>query len=218
MKPRYYKYRSLKDLERFLDIILNKRLYGAVYTELNDPMEGKFNKTNIPKKDLNGIYEELRRTRICSLMRKEDSNFPDDFLMWSHYADGHRGCCIELELTGSYNQSWTVNDVTYMHQLPIIANPPHQRIAKIITTKADLWKNEKETRAYRTYDPGKVNTLSPYYHIKLNSVYLGKKLNKKERDFYHQIIKAIDSNIQIYRIIDNQSAVIFPSLGCSLIG
>lgn len=30
-----YKYRGLSNLKRFLEIILNKKLYGALYTELN---------------------------------------------------------------------------------------------------------------------------------------------------------------------------------------
>lgn len=38
----YYKYRSLSNLRYFLDILINKRLYMASYSELNDPMEGAF--------------------------------------------------------------------------------------------------------------------------------------------------------------------------------
>ena len=37
-----YKYRSLENIERFLDIIIEKKLYGALYKEMNDPMEGYF--------------------------------------------------------------------------------------------------------------------------------------------------------------------------------
>lgn len=37
-----YKYRSLENLERFLDIIIDKKLCGALYNEKNDPMEGYF--------------------------------------------------------------------------------------------------------------------------------------------------------------------------------
>lgn len=36
----FFKYRPLDNFERFLDIVLKKRLYGALYHELNDPMEG----------------------------------------------------------------------------------------------------------------------------------------------------------------------------------
>ena len=35
-----YKFRSLQNLRRFLDILVNKRFYMAHYNEMNDPMEG----------------------------------------------------------------------------------------------------------------------------------------------------------------------------------
>ena len=38
----FYKYRSLSNLKRFIDILINNRLYAAKYIELNDPMEGFF--------------------------------------------------------------------------------------------------------------------------------------------------------------------------------
>ena len=53
----YYKYRNLKEFERFLDVVINSQMYGAKPKELNDPMEGKFNPTNLSKDD----YDEIRR-------------------------------------------------------------------------------------------------------------------------------------------------------------
>ena len=38
----FYKYRSLENLERFLSIIIDRKLYGALYSEMNDPMEGYY--------------------------------------------------------------------------------------------------------------------------------------------------------------------------------
>ena len=61
----YYKYRSFEEFERFLDIIVNNRLYGAVYKALNDPMEGKYNKEGLVKDDYENINHHLKRTRIC---------------------------------------------------------------------------------------------------------------------------------------------------------
>ncbi len=37
-----YKYRGIKELRYFVDIILNQRLYAAPYFDLNDPMEGHY--------------------------------------------------------------------------------------------------------------------------------------------------------------------------------
>lgn len=38
----FYKFRSLQNPQRFIDIIVNKRLYAAEVEKLNDPMEGVF--------------------------------------------------------------------------------------------------------------------------------------------------------------------------------
>ena len=102
----YYKFQRLDKFERIIEIILNKKLYGAVYKELNDPMEGKFNREGLVKDDFKEIYGQLETTRICSLMTKQEGkqDFPDNFLMWSHYADSHKGCCFELQITGNYNK------------------------------------------------------------------------------------------------------------------
>jgi len=39
---RLYKFRSLQNLRRFLDIIVKKRLCMVHYSEMNDSMEGAF--------------------------------------------------------------------------------------------------------------------------------------------------------------------------------
>jgi hypothetical protein len=68
-------------------------MYGAKPKEQNDPMEGKFNPTNLSKDDYYEIRKGLDNTRICSLLTKQDNqSFPNDYLMWSHYADSHNGC------------------------------------------------------------------------------------------------------------------------------
>ena len=115
----YYKYRNLKDFERFLDVVINNRMYGAKPRELNDPMEGKFNKTNLSQDDFKEIRNELKNTRICSLLTKQkDQTFPNDYLMWSHYADNHNGCCIEVQITGRYNTGWELHEIQYQNNMP----------------------------------------------------------------------------------------------------
>ena len=37
-----YKYRSLEDFKKLVDILINKRLYASHYKDLNDPMEGQY--------------------------------------------------------------------------------------------------------------------------------------------------------------------------------
>ena len=68
-----YKYRGLSNLKRFLEIILNKKLYGALYTELNDPMEGSFRYNyKIPHEIIEDLKDQKQKTYICSLSKKND--------------------------------------------------------------------------------------------------------------------------------------------------
>ena len=92
-----YKYRSLQNFGRFVDILINQRLYCPVFTELNDPMEGFFwHSRSLSKKRLNEIMKEKFSYKICSL-----SQSWQDIGLWTFYADEGRGCCIGVEKDGS---------------------------------------------------------------------------------------------------------------------
>lgn len=214
----YYKYRSLKDFERFLDIIVNKRLYGAVYRELNDPMEGKFNRTGLAKKDFDEIYSDLKVTRICSLFTKQDNQkFPNDYLMWSHYADGHKGCCIELKITNQYNKDWNLLKINYTNQLtPLDSLGQGDRIKTLLSTKSLIWKDENEVRAIKTYIKN-FKTQSPFYHIKIVAVYFGERITREKYIFYKKIISGIDDKIKVYLLREkNINTGTFPELECKI--
>ena len=210
----YYKYRSLEDFERFLDVIVNNRLYGAVYKSLNDPMEGKFNRDGLSKEDLDTIYKNLKVTRICSLLSKQNyQKFPDDYLMWSHYANSHTGCCIELKITNQYNSGWILKEVNYTDIMPNVKGDSKNKIYGILSVKTPLWNNEKEVRAVKIYNQKTFIDNSPYYHIKVQAVYLGYRINKEKALFYKKIINKINPKIKIYIIKEeNISGGYFPKL------
>ncbi len=198
----FYKYRSLENFERFLDIIINKRLYGAVYSELNDPMEGRFDHNNVGKEDLSKIFDQLKRTRICSFLLKQDQqDIPDDFLMWSHYANSHYGCCIEIKLTGQYNMNWSIIPVAYKSELPKVENNTSDtiNINNIVSVKNTMWEAEHEVRAVRQYKET-FNSNSPFYHINIVAVYLGMKVSAEKARFYSKIIKNMDNNIKVFKV------------------
>lgn len=203
----YYKYRSLSDFERFLDIIVNNRLYGAVYKELNDPMEGKFNTTGLIKKDFEDIYKKLKTTRICSVLTKQDDQtFPNDYLMWSHYADSHKGCCIEVQHTKQYNDGWQLIEVKYQDNLPIIDTTKlNEGIRSILSVKTPIWNTEHEVRAVKQYDDNKFSTQSEYYHVKIVAVYFGERVPKTKCEFYQKIISKVNPEIKLYRIREDKS-------------
>ena len=216
----YYKYRNLKDFERFLDVVINGQMYGATTKELNDPMEGKFNTTNLSKDDFDEIRKGLENTRICSLLTKQDNQtFPNDYLMWSHYADSHNGCCIEVQITRRYNSGWEVHKVLYQDEMPLLDGlKGKERIQTILTVKTPIWKSEHEVRAIRVYDDGKVNSLSKFYHVNIKAVYFGSRVPMEKCRFYKRIINGINSEITIYKVKEETTKQgFFPELTSVLI-
>ena len=211
----YYKYRSLKDFEQFLDIVVNQQLYGAIYRELNDPMEGKFNKEGLAKGDYEKIYKYLKVTRICSLLTKQKSQkFPDDYLMWSHYADSHKGCCFELEITRRHNAGWNLHGVQYLDAPPQLKTPINDdTIHTILSVKTPLWTNEHEVRAIRIYDEKRFSLQSKFYHVKIKAIYFGCRVSKEKRDFYKKIITKINPQINLFYLKETSAGPnFFPTL------
>nr|NQU89164.1 DUF2971 domain-containing protein [Bacteroidota bacterium] len=79
------------------------------------------------------------------------SQEPDNILLWSHYADNHYGVCLKFDilqdleffsipLTVIYDQSYPV----YNH-----LTQPKEIVKKMIKTKFELWKYEKEIRIFK---------------------------------------------------------------------
>ena len=131
------KYRSLENLERFLDIITDKKLYGALYNEMNDPMEGYFQyDPKVDKRIASYILNGKGKRYICSLSRK-----PNIGLMWTHYADENQGCCLEVEVT---SKSWERLDIDYSEQIPILTD--NMTVQDVLKVKAKMWEYEQEVR------------------------------------------------------------------------
>ncbi len=184
-----YKYRSLINLERFLDIILDRQLYGALYKEMNDPMEGYFRYSpDVDQALVRDILEGKGKRYICSLSRK-----PNIGLMWTHYADENRGCCLEVEVT---SKTWERLDVEYQERVPKLV--PNTTIQDILKVKAKMWDYEDEVRFLSPQIPEKKNR--PYLKIKIHRIIFGFKVDTKKVNHLRKIIKALDPQIEIERM------------------
>lgn len=193
----YYKYRSLSNLRYFLDILINKRLYLASYSELNDPMEGAFvitgDKRDIDNNWLNILRSEKNDLRICSLSRNYDN-----ILMWAHYADSNNGCCIECEVTSSPDLVEEV-PVNYVNHIEPVAHlEPVQAAKQILSRKLECWKYENEVRFLKQVPEKSKKT--KFVKIKIYRVYLGVKVSDKDKTFYTNLIHSIDKSIEVISI------------------
>lgn len=185
MVGRYYKFRSLQNFKRFIDIILNERLYASRYDELNDPMEGVYLTNPINGDIIRLLRAEKYKTRICSLSKDYRHT-----LLWSHYADSHRGCCIEISAVNEREMPTAVN---YMENIPIIDDVEEGK--NLLSHKSKIWEYENEVRYFRK---------TSYLNVRIHQIIFGLKVPNEDFRFYNKLIHAINPTIEIRKITKDE--------------
>lgn len=142
------KFRGPENFERILDILMNRRLFCAPWSKLNDPMEGIFaysykkEEENQIKLAVKGIVDAKRKYRVCSLA--SDYQF---HLMWAHYASGFSGVAIVLDLPDSDSRVREVRYRGVFDFLTLDGFESEQAAAEnILFSKYQEWEYEREIR------------------------------------------------------------------------
>ncbi|MBN9082990.1 MAG: hypothetical protein BGP04_02200 [Rhizobiales bacterium 62-17] len=141
-----YKYKSLTNLWQILDVVLNQRLYCAHWSALNDPLEGRYEiylgskNHKIESGMVNRIEQARNGFRIASL-----SATPTNFLLWSHYADGHKGVAIEVDVPDGYPD---LTEVVYSPFSSIFSEKEEtlDDMRHLFNSKGEEWAYEEEYR------------------------------------------------------------------------
>ena len=93
---KFYKFRKCDD--RYFESLRKGTIYFSSLQDLNDPFEGKFSLGETCVIDANNRLRNKMNRRLVFSMAEDfgNENFvKDNHLMWTHYADQHRGFCIE---------------------------------------------------------------------------------------------------------------------------
>ena len=176
-------------------------------------------------------HSRLREeTWICSLSKVNDS-----LLMWSHYANNHKGVCVELNMAHVVNYvdgrcGRVVNNVGLEVQYKDIVQKPdyfqnHQNYHEYqISTKAKDWEYEHEWRLYiidpslkyirlpfkpsseKTYD-WKITRVYPQLGGEcFESIYLGAMISDEDKQKTIKLARKLNPNIKIYQMTINPDA------------
>jgi hypothetical protein len=176
-------------------------------------------------------HDRLREnTWICSLSKIKDS-----LLMWSHYANNHKGVCVELNmahvikyLDGRYGT--VVNNVGIEVQYKDIVQKPDyfknfQNYHEYqISTKGKDWEYEQEWRLY-IIDPSprymgmpfkpKRNVTNDWKKARVypvlggecfEAIYLGAKISEEDLQKAINLARKINKDIKIYQMEINPEA------------
>ena len=191
-----YKYRSLsnsKRLEFALDIFVNHRMHGAKFTDLNDPMEGKYTRDidQMNRQFIDDIRRDKMKYRIVSLSEKWN-----DVLMWIHYADNNAGIVVGVTLP---NQNATVEPVDYVDDLTAAINVPD--IARgILMKKLKFWGYEKEQRVlFQQTSPEE-----PFIQVEVRELIFGFRAESHTKELISKIAECFCPEIAIRTIKEHE--------------
>ena len=98
---------------------------------------------------------ELDQFGILCLFLPSNDEMPQDILMWSYYADGHKGFCLQFDKK-VLQESFICKPVEYHHQYPsfreIAAKEDEELAELLLFRKSTRWKHENEWRILSSRD------------------------------------------------------------------
>jgi hypothetical protein len=142
----YYKYVTPDRV----DILENLKIRYTQVSALNDPFEA-FPAVRLPDDpQQHFITAEEFQNRIRQITESTTgllslSKTPENVLMWSHYADSHRGFVIEFDSAHQYFSKGT-QEITYSQNRPQMIARQGDQLTDIWRTKSSDWVYEMEVR------------------------------------------------------------------------
>jgi hypothetical protein len=134
------------------------------------------------------------RIGICCLSMRNDN-----ILMWSHYADDHKGFCLEFEATDYTPVFGTAQQVLYADSFPVVDffNTPHDvQVDQIFLTKYAGWQYEEE---YRIIDHERGPGSHEYPIGLLRSVTFGLRTPPEDKAQIREWLRQRGTSVQIYQ-------------------
>lgn len=178
-----------------LEAIIGKRVASIVQNDLF--------KSDIVAPFISSCHEVNRELGVLCL-----SEVPDDILMWSHYADGHRGVVLQFDKSilesafgaCSCKQVDCKNNILTLRE--INGANPDELVRLLLLKKANRWEYEKEWRII--IDPS-LNKLIPNCRIDrfpkdaLTGVIFGAEMAPEDQYTVHMWLKDGSHQAQIYK-------------------
>ena len=232
-----YKYRGifenekaeLTTFERDTSSLENNYFWGADFSTLNDPCESISTSDKLTKQSkfilsflgrktaknfepvieaLGNAYTRAKKVGVFSL-----SQTYNDELLWAHYANAHKGYCIEYDLDILLKTYKSVN----IYNFPVVykKHPPSIDITDIIKAKDSIdivkkmagykslkWEYEEEIRLI-TDDVGE----HTYDFQAVKSIYFGVRM---EEDYKQKVMKRLKGRgIKYYQMVHLQNTYNF---------
>ena len=169
----YYKFRPIN--KNTITMLINNEIYFSDTKKLNDPFDCPIES-----------YERYGfKPKVLSLVKyKENFKNIENILMFSHYADEHKGICIEYEFDDNFlDKDIFFDEVKYKKELE------YKNLQDIFTIKYKDWKYENEVR-FISFDENNLIKLGKKARIK--SIIFACETSKEDKELIKNLVKGRD--------------------------
>ncbi len=127
---------------------------------------------------------------------------PKNILMWSHYADCHKGCCLEFSTKSEIFQR--ADKVDYPEKHPtrrlvdsMVANDPESDARFGVLTKSKLWGYEQEWRLCHM----RGSRLYPFEQASLTGIVFGYCMTEENKRMLRRLVEGRNPKVNLYRAV-----------------
>lgn len=159
-------------------------------------------KNELPSYLIDSMNSSTNKLVVCCLTESAD-----DILMWSHYADSHRGVCLKYNAKAWHKDEY-FKKVEYYPKYLSFKNDIAQANAeakarKVLCCKSDHWVYEKEWRIIR--DGANSPRYVPLPANVLTGVIFGLNMSLADRNQIRLQLEKINSSVELYEARKNDS-------------
>ena len=191
-----YKYRPIDiNTEK---LILNSKVRLSDYNFFNDPADPLI---KLNKRSLKNISKFIKNIKICSL-----SPTYDNFLMWSHYSNEHKGICIEYDASNFKKLNPNIErlilkkvgyipEISFGYYKHIFESRDldlnNSRFISLFYLKHKNWKYENEYRFI-------ADTKKEYIYLPIKAIYFGMNASDDDIKLIKSLVK--DDTVKFYKM------------------
>ena len=221
-----YSFRRFNEFS--LSDLINNEITVSPSKKMNAPFDSVINlwgseeqlkETCKERKHIKNLSRSFDYFRIRSFCNGETEEALGNLLMWSHYADEHRGYCVKYKLSKHFIKQDENDSFEHMFLKPIIYRKDEEKVdisgmTSINTdlafaTKHESWKYEKEVRLI-VYNPNKEES---FYGIPLNkdscieAIYFGCKCDPKTINTIKNLFSKADIPPKFFKVYSESKDV-----------
>lgn len=202
-----------------LSDLINSEITVSPSKNMNDPFDSIINLWGTKElleitckepKHIKNLSRSFDYFRIRSFCNGNTTRALQNILMWSHYADEHRGYCIKYKLSKHFIKQKENDSFEHMFLKPIIYRKDKVDISEMTTINTDLafatkhrsWKYENEVRLI-VYNPNKEDA---FYGIPLDkdscieAIYFGCRCEPKTINTIKNLFSKTDTPPKFYQM------------------